>query len=127
MAASLKTTIRDRLAALLGLRREPFYYSCHLWSGTTLDAWRSSDTRVSYAQSLFRHPLFREMLSVLNNTLPVPDVSDASRAALEGARVRGYQQAVAVLLQMAKPLETPGPAIEANYDTPVENLEPTEE
>lgn len=120
-------TFRDRLAALLGLKRHPFYYTCHLWNGTTLDAWRASDIRVNYARSLFKQPLFREAMSVLVNTMPVPDTSESSRAALEGARVRGYQQALAVLRQLAEPAEQIGPALEATYDTPPEEIVETEE
>lgn len=97
------------------------------WSNLTLDAWRANDVRVKFAAKLFSSGLGKDMLAVLQNTMPVPDISDATRAGLEGARVRGYMQAVATLLQMQAPLPVVQPMPEATYDTTVDQLLADEE
>ncbi len=96
------------------------------WSGVTLDVWRSREASVKYARDLMEQPNFQAMLAVLHNTQPVPDISDPTRAGLEAARVRGYIQAVHVLLAMAVPVEPDKPELEADYSTPVEDLIATE-
>lgn len=77
--------------------------------------------RVKFATKLLASRLGQDMLAVLQNTMPVPDISDATRAGLEGARVRGYMQAVHTILQMQVPLPSQMPLPEPTYDTPVED------
>jgi hypothetical protein len=72
-------------------------------------------------------PSFQGMLAVLHNTMPVPDISDVTRAGLEAARVRGYVQCLHVLLSMAIPAEQEKPELEATYETTAEDMIPTEE
>lgn len=90
------------------------------WSNLTLDAWRASNVRVQFATKLMASRMGQDMLAVLQNTMPVPDISDATRAGLEGARVRGYMQAVAVLLQMQVPLPVQMPMPEPTYESTVD-------
>ncbi len=96
------------------------------WSSLTLDVWRTREASVKYARDLMEQPNFQSMLAVLHNTMPVPDLSDVNRAGLEAARVRGYVQAIHVLMAMATPIEPDKPELEADYSTPAEDLIPTE-
>ncbi len=91
-----------------------------------MDEWRANEARVAYARDLMQQANFQAMLSVLASTCPVPDISDVPRAGLEAARVRGYQQAIHVLIAMATPIEPDKPEVEADYSTPVEDLISTE-
>ena len=90
------------------------------WSHLTLDGWRSSDVRINFATKLFSSKLGQDMIAVLQNTMPVPDISDAARAGLEGARVRGYMQAIATLIQMQVPLPAVQALPEPDYSGTVE-------
>jgi hypothetical protein len=81
---------------------------------------------VRYARDLMEQPNFQGMLAVLHNTMPVPDISDPARAGLEAARVRGYVQAIHVLMAMSTPAEQDKPEVEADYSTMQEDLIPTE-
>ena len=92
------------------------------WSTLTLDGWRTSDVRVKFATKLFSSRLGQDMLAVLQNTMPPPDVSDASRAAIEAGRVRGYMQAMATLMQMQVPGVTIAELPEPTYDTTAEEM-----
>ena len=61
------------------------------------------------------------MLAVLQNTMPIPDISDATRAGLEGARVRGYMQAIHTLLMMQSPTVAVADMPEPSYDSTIED------
>ena len=81
---------------------------------------------MNYARNLMENANFQAMLAVLNNTCPIPDISDPTRAGLEAARVRGYVQAIHVLMAMATPAEQDKPEVEADYSTTAEEMIPTE-
>lgn len=91
------------------------------WSNLTLEAWRGSDVRVKFAAKLLASNLGKDMLAVLQNTMPVPDISDATRAGLEGARVRGYMQAIHTILMLQVPVVTMNVLGEPTYDATVED------
>lgn len=97
------------------------------WSNLTLDQWRAREASVHYARDLMEQPPFQGMLAVLHNSMPVPDISDPARAGLEAARVRGYVQAVHVLMAMSMPAEQDKPEMEPTYEKPVEDLIDIEE
>lgn len=92
------------------------------WSNLTLDAWRASDVRVKFAAKLLASRLGQDMIAVLQNTMPVPDISDATRAGLEGARVRGYMQAIHTILMMQTPAAIVSELPEPTYDTTAEDM-----
>ena len=96
------------------------------WGHLTLDQWRSRDASVNYARNLMDNANFQAMLAVLQNTMPIPDISDPARAGLEAARVRGYVQAIHVLMAMATPIEPDKPEVEADYEKTQEDMIPTE-
>ena len=83
--------------------------------------------RVKFATKLLASKLGQDMIAVLQNTMPVPDISDATRAGLEGARVRGYMQAIATLLQMQVPMPNVQAMPEPTYDTTVDDMILSEE
>src|SRR5262245_19223355 len=85
------------------------------FSRLTLPQWRESEVRVTFARTLFAQGLGQDMLAVLQNTMPVPYLSRPEMAAIEAGRVRGYQQALAVLLAMTEPADTLFPEVPADY------------
>lgn len=92
------------------------------WTGITLDEWCASPDRVKFVEDILSSALGKDMMSVLVATAPVPDISDATRAGLEAARTRGYQQAIAVLLKMAEFSGTPQSDVPADYSGSVEQM-----
>jgi len=92
------------------------------WSSLTLEQWRLSEIRVNFAAKLLASNLGRDMLAVLQNTMPPPDISDASRAAIEAGRVRGYMQAIATLMQMQVPTIGVKDLPEPTYETSTEDM-----
>lgn len=88
-----------------------------LITGIDLPMWQQSDARIKWARDLWMSPDGSAMLSVLKNTMPVPDVVNP---VFDAGRVRGYQMALGVLQQMANhppqaPVEVP-----VTYDKPEE-------
>jgi hypothetical protein len=92
------------------------------WSHLTLESWRASNVRVNFASKLLASRLGQDMIAVLQNTMPVPDISDATRAGLEGARVRGYMQAIHTILMMQTPAAIVSDLPEASYDTTADDM-----
>lgn len=88
------------------------------WNGFTLHAWRESPDRIKYAQELFRHPIFRDLLAVLTNARPqVPETArqnPTSASVCLGTQL-GYQQCLSVLFSLPISEEISSSPIEADY------------
>lgn len=87
------------------------------WKPMTLDQWRDSPNHIRYARSLLADPMFMDLIAVLHNTMPVSNLSDldATGAAVQLGRVRGYQEALVVLDSLARWPEQQPSQIEADY------------
>lgn len=84
------------------------------YNGFTLADWLGSDERIRYAQELFKHPLFRDLLAVLMNAQPALSREKVDPAFELGRRV-GFDDLRRVLMTLPKFPEQPPPEIEADY------------
>ena len=92
------------------------------YNGMTLESWRASRPHIEWFRELLATPRFRDVLAVLNNTRPVPEITSTEVAALHGARARGYHEALAVLLELAN--EPPKDTLFPEPDYRPENSQP---
>ena len=87
------------------------------WNGMTLDRWRNSQPHVAFAQRLFKEPLFRDMLAVLQNVrpfMPTKGITDTEVAVQLGIRL-GHDQLMGVLLQLPVMAQIPTEEVPADY------------
>ena len=88
------------------------------WSSITLAEWRNSPPRIQFAQQLFRDQTFREMLSVVQNTLVIREPSGNSD--LELGRALGHQDALTLFCSLAvsEAPFSPPEEVEMTYENP---------
>lgn len=118
------------LARLLRLQPDPLYRVTTLYSGLTLTAWQASNSRVEWARQQMATRQFRDMISVLQNGLPQPNIHNPDGLAAAGAFTAGYLECLNTLLAMTVAPERPIEAVEATYErvntaelTPEEQLD----
>lgn len=94
------------------------------WSSLSLEAWRSVAPRTEYSKRLLREPMFASLLSVLQNSMPMP-VKSSSK--FDAGVVQGYMLCLNNIVLSAEPGIKPQIEVEPTYDRPVEDLIETEQ
>lgn len=79
------------------------------WSAITLAEWQGSGARTDYAAALLKDPTFREMLSVVRNSLVVRDPTrfPNTNAERELGRALGVQDTLTLFLSLGTPMQAP--------------------
>lgn len=97
------------------------------YTGTTLAQWQADAASLQWAQTDAR---FRTIIAILTNErgrVQRPTSNDIGAAALTGARVEGYDEAIKVLVEMARGAIKQPAAVEPDYIAPVLGINPAQE
>ena len=95
----------------------------HYYTGLTMELWQKSPQRVSWARDLIQHQHFKELLSMIQNEVPIPDLKNTERAALDAATVVGYLSCANMLIRMTQRLGKLNEEPEPTYPEPKESEE----
>lgn len=88
-----------------------------LHGGIDLPTWQQSSSRTDWAKELFRTRMGKDLISVLRNEIPRPQMDNEHIAAMSGAAVRGYMICLDTLLALAEEPKKQPTLPEATYET----------